>query len=453
MSVRDEREPLDPRTTSLYDYALFRHGIEPDGSIPVRGYPLPDTAPRESSRTGLTRQQAADEITTALTPLLADPDPVRAAAAVHRRVAELGIPQRTLRAHAARLALTDRDTARRTARQLVRSGSDPAAVGIGIALLIRLGTAEDVPRLKVLGMLRGFDSVVTAALDPLDRQAAALLVIHRSDRSGELSELTGAIEAGDARRALSALIAVPDEDRLYFGRRIAEAADLRDLIRAHPRDPALLVQTARLLHRMADQRDSRSEILDYLPARAVYEALVRHADLLPPTPENHALLLSIAFDLHSGPPALLRWRPGRREALLDVLDRLLAGGAEPADVTDPSDRRRTDWIRRTGRTPFLRTPAAGPGPHWEVVVVHGSDDSNSVETRFLVDGRPLLPALFANGPGGSPSPCSTAATCAPGSSCGRCGSPRRGAPRAAAARSTSPSAGTAPRWCGATGAG
>lgn len=41
MSVRDEREPLAPRTTSLYDYALFRHGIEPDGRIPHKGFPFP----------------------------------------------------------------------------------------------------------------------------------------------------------------------------------------------------------------------------------------------------------------------------------------------------------------------------------------------------------------------------------------------------------------------------
>ncbi|MCX4692730.1 hypothetical protein [Streptomyces sp. NBC_01408] len=404
MSAREERPALSSRTASLYDYALFRHGIEPEGRVPRRGYPLPDGVPPEPSRKGLTWKQAQAEVSAALTPLLADPDPVRAAEAVHRRASELGMPHRTVRAHTAPLTLTDKDAARRTARQLVRSGTDLAAVSVGIALLIRLGEAEDVPHLKVLGMLRGLDSAAAAALEPLDRQAAALLVIRGHDRSGELTELTGAIEAGDARRTLSALIAVPDEHHLYFGRRIAEAADLRDLIRAHPQDPALLALAARLLHRMADQRDSRSEIVDYLPARAVYEALVRHADLLPPTPEHHALLLSIAFDLHSGPPALLRWRLGRREALLDGLDRLLAGrvGDLVADPGTPADRRRVDWIRRTGRTPFLRTAAAGPSPRWEVVVVHGPDDSPGVETRILVDGRPLLPALFANGPGGSP---------------------------------------------------
>ncbi|MFI1449496.1 hypothetical protein [Streptomyces virginiae] len=83
MSVRDEREPLAPRTTSLYDYALFRQGIEPDGTVPRKGFPLPDGPPPPGpGRRDRTWQQAGAEVTDALTPPLADPDPVRAAEAV-----------------------------------------------------------------------------------------------------------------------------------------------------------------------------------------------------------------------------------------------------------------------------------------------------------------------------------------------------------------------------------
>ncbi|GHI89104.1 hypothetical protein [Streptomyces xanthophaeus] len=186
MSVRDEREPLAPRTTSLYDYALFRHGIEPDGRVPRRGYPLPEGSPPEPGRPDHPRrtwEQTQAEVSAALTPLLADPDPVRAADAVHRRAPGLHLPDRTLRAHTARLGLTDPDAARRTARQLTRTGTTAAAVGIGIALLIRLGEPQDVPCLRALGTLSGLESAATAALDPLDRQAAALLVLRGRDRS------------------------------------------------------------------------------------------------------------------------------------------------------------------------------------------------------------------------------------------------------------------------------
>ncbi|GAA2626925.1 hypothetical protein GCM10010425_25170 [Streptomyces spororaveus] len=395
MSVRDEREPLAPRTISLYDHALSLRGGEPDGRVPRNGRPLPDGSPPEPSRKGLTWEEARFEVTAALTDPLCDPDPVRAAEVLHQRARRLVMPHRTLRAHTARLPLSDEEAARRTARQLTRTGTTVAAVSIGIALLIRLGEPEDVPCLKALGTLSGLGSAASAALDPLDRQAAALLVIRGRDRAGELTPLTEAIATGDAEATRSALLSLPDEDRaMWLARRIAEAADLLGLLRARPRDAELLALTGRLLHRMADPRSSRPEILDYLPARAVYEALVRHADRLPPAPEHRSLLLSVALDLHSGPAVLLNWRPGRRRALLDALDRLFAGAA-PGPV--PGDRR-AGWFPRNRHLPFARTEA-GDRPRWEVAVVHASADSSAVETRILADGVPLVPALFGKGPG------------------------------------------------------
>ncbi|MCX4959941.1 hypothetical protein [Streptomyces virginiae] len=301
--------------------------------------------------------------------------------------------RRSLRAHTARLTLADADAARRTARQLIRTGTDAAAVGVGMALLIRLGEPEDVPCLKALGMLRGLADSAIAALDPLDRQAAALFVIRSRDRSEQLTPLTDAIASGDAEATRSALVSLPDESQaMWLARRIAEAADLYGLLRSWPQDAELLALTGRLLHRMADQLDSRAAVLDYLPARAVYEALVRHADRLPPTPVHRSLLLSVALDLHSGPAVLLNWRPGRRRALLDALDRLLPAAA-PEPV--PADRQ-ADWFRRTRHLPFARTDAGDP-PRWELAVVHESADSSAVETRILIDGIPLVPALFGKG--------------------------------------------------------
>ncbi|MFB7264716.1 hypothetical protein ACFCXH_21570 [Streptomyces nojiriensis] len=405
MSVRDEREPLAPRTTSLYDYALFRHGIEPDGQVPRKGYPLPDGSPPEPSRKHLTWQEARAEIASALTAPLADPDPVRAAEAVHEKARELGMTHRTLHAHTARLPLTDEDAARRTARQLTRTGTTVAAVGIGIALLIRLGEPEDVPCLKALGTLCGLASAASAALDPLDRQAAALLVIRDRDRSERLTPLATAIATGDAEAVRAALVAVPDEPQaLLHPRRVAEAADLHGLLRSRPVDPELPAVAGRLLHRMSRDLGRRPEILDYLPATSVYAYFVKYADRLPPTPQLHELLLSTALDLHSGPAALLNWRPRRREALLGGLERLLDGPAwtPGAELPPGAERRRADWIRRTGRRPFVPAPAPGPHPRWEVAVVHDAPDSNSVETRILVDGLPLLPALFGQGLGNAP---------------------------------------------------
>uniref|UniRef100_A0AAU2JRE0 HEAT repeat domain-containing protein n=1 Tax=Streptomyces sp. NBC_00049 TaxID=2903617 RepID=A0AAU2JRE0_9ACTN len=403
MSARDERTPLTSRTSpaqpsSLHDYALFRRGIEPDGRFPRRGYPLPD-GPPEPSRAGLTWTRARDEVTAALAPLLADPDPVRAAAAVHLRADALAMPYRTMRAAAAKLPLTDEAAARRTARQLARTGTTPAAVSVGLALLTRLGEPEDVPCLKVLGLLRGFGPAAADALDPLDRQAAALLMLAHRSRAAELTPLIDAVAAGGDREAVrTALVGLSQKDAMWMGRRVAEAADLEGLLRAHPDDGALLAQAARLLHTMARQRGRRVEILNYEPAMKVYKALAARGDLLPPTLEHHALLLSLSLDLHSGPGALLDWPPGEADAVLELLERRLPSAAA---ADGEGDRHRTpEWIRRTGRQPFVRVPA-GKRLHIEVVADDPAD-APAVETRILVDGRPLVTALFGSGTAHAP---------------------------------------------------
>ncbi|MFD9013444.1 hypothetical protein [Streptomyces sp. NPDC059552] len=403
MSARDEREPLAPRTTPLYDYALFRHGIEPDGQVPSEGYPLPDGSPPEPSGKGLTWKKTHPVVAAALLPLLADPDPVRAAEAVHRRAADLLMPHRILHGHAARLFPPDEDAARRTARQLLRTGTTAAAVGVGMALLIRLGEAEDVPYLKALGMLRGLGSPAASALDRLDRQAAALLVLSGRTSCEPLEPLRAAAATGDAGAVRTALLTLEQEPPpASSARRIAEAADLHGLLHAHPEDDAELLAVAlRLLHSMSRQLDHRADVFDYGPAVAVYERVLAAADRLPPTLAHHTLLLSTALDLHSGPAALLGWGPGRREALLDGLDRLLAGlpwAAVRADGGEGAEAVRADWVRRNARLPFARTAAVGPLPHWEVAVVHTDAATSAVETRILVDGLPLLPALFEVGP-------------------------------------------------------
>lgn len=405
MSPRDERPPLTPGS-SLYDYALFVQGIEPDAPFPRRGHPLPPGAPPEPSRKGLTWAGARDQVAAALAPPLADPDPVRAAEAVHLRADALRMPYRTLRAHVQRLPLTDEAAARRTARRLVRTGTTTAAVSVGLALLVRLGEPEDVPCLKVLGLLRGLGPTAAAALDPLDRQAAALLLLVHRSRAEEVTPLIRAVAGGDTHAVRTALAGLSQEPRLmwFAARRIAEAADLDGLLRAHPQDADLLAAAGRLLHRMATQREHRADILDYRPAMGVYKALAARAHLLPATLGHHALLLSVALDLHSGVGALLDWPPGERDAVLDLLERRLpssgaaatAAAAAPDGEGDGDGRRTAAWIRRTGRQPFVRAAA---GERFRIeVVVDDPADSPAVETRILVDGRPLVPRLFGAGP-------------------------------------------------------
>ncbi len=176
-----------------------------------------------------------------------------------------------------------------------------------------------------------------------------------------------------------------------------------DLLDRHPSDTDLLARAGRLLVRMGCSRDDPTNLLAYRDALRVYDGVVGRAGLLPPTLDNAAMLLSLALDLSSGTGVLLEWPPGRRAVLLESLGRLLA---EPrwavagATASTADQRRRADWIRRTGRQPFKR-PATPDGFRVEVVAGDPAD-REPVEARVLIDGRPVVPAVFGRGPVHSP---------------------------------------------------
>lgn len=429
---------------ALYDQVTRLRRESPDGLPPGRGFDLPADLRTDSSaglRTGfpaglpperpetrLSRREMAGAVREALNPLPEDP------ATLHRRFAELGVRGRhrnLIGSAVAALPLPadEHATARALARQLTRTGSTVPAVTAGLALLTRLGEPEDVPYLSTLGLLRSLTGPAVQALDALDRRSAAVLWLVTSVSRGELRPLVRALGAGDDRAVRSELVAFRAEPRFLgatTARRIAEAARLPDLLAEHPADPALLARAARLLVRMGCASDNTTELLTYREAPAVYETVVTRAGLLPPTLEQHATLLSLALDLSSGPAALLDWPSGCRETLLASLGRQLAeptwtatatagldpevqvglapegpAGLDPEGPADVARRLRVDWIRRTGRRPFTRPAVPDRGLRVEIVAGDPVDRA-PVETRVLVDGWPLVPAVFAHGPAHSP---------------------------------------------------
>ncbi|WP_405964272.1 hypothetical protein OG713_27195 [Streptomyces sp. NBC_00723] len=436
-------------------------GFDLPADLPAElGTDSPADLPSEPPETGLSRREMAGVVREALNPLPEDP------ATLHRRFAELGVRGRhrnLIRSAVAALPLPadEHATARALARQLTRTGSTVPAVTAGLALLTRLGEPEDVPYLSTLGLVRSLTGPAVEALDALDRRSAAVLWLLTSVSRGELRPLVRALGAGDDRAVRPELVAFRAEPRFLgatTARRIAEAARLPDLLAEHPADPALLARAARLLVRMGCASDDTTELLTYREAPAVYETVVTRAGLLPPTVEQHATLLSLALDLSSGPGALLDWPSGCRETLLASLGRQLAkpswtatattgvgpedpaglgperpagvgpkrpagvgpkrpagvgpkrpagiGPERPADLgpEDPAEvarRLRVGWIRRTGRRPFTRPAVPDRGLRVEIVAGDPVDRA-PVETRVLVDGRPLVPAVFAHGPAHSP---------------------------------------------------
>ncbi|WP_316528437.1 hypothetical protein [Kitasatospora brasiliensis] len=392
MSARDERGALTP-SAALYDYARQRTRESADGLPPSRGYALP----RKAAPGGepLSWDAAKPALREALTPLPDDP------VTLLRRFERLGVRDRHQHLVApvvAGLPLPDEraDAARALGRRLIREGTTAATVIAGIALLGRVGGPEDVPYLRVLGLLQGLTGPAVGALEALDPRTAAVVWLAVHARRDGLEPLVRALWAGDRPAVRRELVSAPSPVGGDVARRIAEATRLADLL-DHSRDTDLLARAGTLLVRMGSSPDGPADLLGYRDAPRAYATVVGRAAQLPPTLDHAAMLLSLALDLGSGTGVLLDWPPGRRAALLASLGALLA---EPRWVAAGAgaDGRRADWIRRTGRRPFRPRPAA-----FRIEVVAGDPaDKAPVETRVLIDGRPVVPAAFARGPAAQP---------------------------------------------------
>ncbi|MFG2532985.1 hypothetical protein [Streptomyces sp. NPDC048516] len=407
MSAQEERDALT-LPPALYDYALHLLHESPDGIPPRRGFPLSQQPEPGESPLSLSPEESQGAIRDALNPLPDD------SATLHSRFAQLGIRDSSMHLMLIQSAVaglplpTEQwDAARSLARQLTRTGTTAPAVTAGLALLTRLGTSEDIPYLSVLGLLRKFTRPAVEALDALDPQSAAVVWLSCYARHDELRPLVHALQRGEQSAIRAELVAFPAESRLLnttVARRIAEAARLPDLLGRHPSDTVLLARAGRLLVRTGCARDAPTDLLAYRDALTVYESVVTRAGLLPPTLDNHATLLSLALDLSSGPGVLLDWPPGRRMTLLESLGRLLAeprwASLPDTEAGGADQRLRAGWIRRTGRQPF-RDPTT-PGRLRVEVVAGDPVDREPVETRILLDGRPVVPAYFGSGPAHSP---------------------------------------------------
>ncbi|MFI8362383.1 hypothetical protein ACIGD1_19695 [Streptomyces sp. NPDC085612] len=423
MSARAERPALTPGT-SLHDYALFRHGIEPDGQVPSRGFPLPREFPEIDEDDELEWGPAEAAVGEVLAPLLCHPDTDRAAETADTQLAALPVEPTTVHriAHGIGRGLAPDDpvtgTARCLARRLARTGTRPAAVHAGLGLLIRLGEPEDVPLLRTLGMLEDFADAAVEALDRIDRHAGALVWLTRRSDEPRVRQLIDAVTRGDSGAVRALLLPranaptglstdPPPAPWPLPVARLAEVVRLDGLLRTYPRDAALTALAARMLATMADPSVHGPQLPAYSRPVPLYEAVVAGAHRLVPDLDAHATLVSVAVDLYCGAAAVLDWPPGRREELLDTLGTLLGrpdwvavaaqaaqgGGGEVGDVL------RARWIRRTGR-PFARR--GGSDPFRLEVVVTDPAVRSLVETRVLIDGLPLVVSLFPTGVGEHP---------------------------------------------------
>lgn len=254
-------------------------------------------------------------------------------------------------------------------RHLTRTGTSTLTVNVGITLLARLGEPEDVPYLKVLGLLRELARPVVGALTALDCPTAALVWLANHAENRALRHLIDAIAARDDHEARTWLINAPLDSGAVgpsTARRIAEAVQLADILSEEQIDNQVVAQAGRLLSRMTGLRDYQPEILSYQQATTTYHAFVARASQLPPTLDHYAILLSVALDLHSGPSVLLDWQPGQREALLRALEAVLSNQswtavAESEPEEPPNAAGSIGYGARHGS---LSTARRSPGSGW-----------------------------------------------------------------------------------------
>ncbi|MEV6246616.1 hypothetical protein AB0M38_10460 [Streptomyces sp. NPDC051742] len=229
MSAPHERPTLAP---SLYAYAKGLCDSDPDAPPPQGGHPLPGTA-NPPGRRNLRHAEARAAVTAVLLPLLDAPDPVRAAAEAERALAATGVVRGQVVFHTAAAVEPPEEPAARArtralARHLVRTGTIVTGVAAGLGLLSGLAEPEDVPYLRVLGLLDGLLDPVDRTLAPLDRESAALLwLIHRT-RDEELRGLVEALAAGDRAAVSDRLQRLPTEARDMgpeASRRVADPGD------------------------------------------------------------------------------------------------------------------------------------------------------------------------------------------------------------------------------------
>lgn len=430
MSAPEERGALSSRS-SLYLCAVSVQLAEPEGPWSLEYAAPPDrTQPKKRARRGW--PQTRTEVTDILAPLLVDPDAASAAENLQRRLAAMDPPVRHHSIHliVRGLSLDDEARARALARCLVRTGRSLQSVCVGLALLTRLGEPEDVPCLETLGLLRDLVRPVIHTLDTIDRRAAALIHLRNQAAKPGLGRLYSALRAGDDAVVRERLVALPRTIGPEDARRAAEASQLVRLLELDEAgagfpgrrvgatrvwSPELVAQAAWLLFQMTCVRDSIPEILSYREAVRAYESLARGAARhLVPTLDHYALLLSAAQELSSGAGVLHDWGgPGRREAvvaeLVAVLDRpewrTVVDGERERERYEGGEyggvRRRAEWARRARRQ-LARGPA-GPVEGLRVEVAERDPlEPGTVEARLVVDGRPLVPAVFGRGAVHSP---------------------------------------------------
>jgi len=413
VSATSERNALDPRI-SLYDHASRLLQKTPDGPLPDGGRPFPDGPDQPSrtrSRPGEWQERRA-ELRRLIEAFFADPH--SSLDTLQTKLCEWDVSDRMIFQVLESLPAPDSHRAVDTGTLLLRTGTDRRTVWLGLGLLAIVGGPADTELIRTLGLLTCCSSRAIAALASMPGTTPDLIWLAERLRARRRSEVVTALCArADEPQAREWLLRTPPDEwhtAPSQAREIAEAVNLTEALDRSPDDERILEQAALLLAAMTGANDYRAPIRKYPAARQVYSMLADRADRLSPSLDRYALLVSLVLDLHSGHSNLIDWPPGEREKTVDRLLALLGHPPWTAQVTaartsqDAGARWRAGWIDRIPKE--VLTGGSQPSGENDQLAVHvcvlDPAGRGGVETRVLVDGRPVIAAAFDRGVAHSP---------------------------------------------------
>ncbi|WP_203704599.1 hypothetical protein [Asanoa iriomotensis] len=380
----------------LFDHAARLHDERPDAPLSRGGHPYPDDGAQPDLPTG----KRPKKLRAVLDAHFADP--AASVRSLHDDLTRLDLPSWTVESKLDRHRPADAERARETGRWLVRNGTDRRPVLVGLALLVATGRPEDIPVIRTIGLLDYFGTLAVRAIAAHDGAVPDLIwLAERSQRSTRDSAIAALCQRGgpDAVVWLRRNAVGGEEMSATLAREVAETVSLAEALAETDVEEQVADQAGRLLLAMVTPNDYRTQLTSYAGARHGYVGMARHAAGLPASMERLAMIVSLIDDLRTGYAAGLDWDAGEREKTLsqlretvrqdgwqDVLRKALCS-------PDPLTRHRASWARAA--IAAVEDRAA----RLQVHVVAGDPlRRGSVETRLLVDGRPVVAAAFDKGP-------------------------------------------------------
>jgi hypothetical protein len=223
----------------------------------------------------------------------------------------------------------DRERVRETGRWLVRHTTDRCSATVGLALIASVGTVDDIPLIRTIGLLSNrFGALAARGLERLPGGAEALLwLADRVTGWGRVYVVEALCRLQDPVARPWLLRRACDGDFLngYFAGKVAQTAGLHEAIAEPSAEADIADHTGRLLLVMTYSQGMGTTLSHYPHAEEVLAAHLRHFQRLGPTANRYCLAAWLANSLGENGDAgsvgpLQRWQP-YRDSYLDLLER------------------------------------------------------------------------------------------------------------------------------------